>query len=89
MYTDALASALAEVLSRAIHRMEVSEGFWQDTKVQGLENILVNQVAIEAGWEVTKVWELKKPSHINIQETVSVLKVASKRETACEGCCAG
>ena len=74
MYTDGLAAALALVLDEAILKQRERKAFWDRIDTAGLENALVNQVAIEASWETEKAWTFKKPSHINIQECVSVLK---------------
>ena len=76
MYTGLLAIALAEVLCSAIDEIEARDEFWREVDTAGLENILVNQAALEASWKTEKVWSFRKPSHINIQESVSVLKLA-------------
>ena len=76
IYTDLLAVALAELLIDAmLHQRSRAEEF-DSIKVAGLENVLVNAVAQESSWKVDKVWTFKKPSHINIQESISVLKLA-------------
>ena len=65
----------AEVLEDAIRARALADEDWQSVKVHGLENALTNQVALEAEWSVRRCWSFRKPSHINIQESVSVLRV--------------
>ena len=76
MYADALSEGLADVLSDAMMVQKEKAEFWKQTKVTGLENALANEVALECLWKTEKIWAFKKPSHINIQESVAVLKLA-------------
>ena len=75
MYTDGLADALATVLSEAINARASADLEWDQVQTAGLENALVNQVALEAPWSTLRSWPFRRPVHINIQEAVSVLKV--------------
>ena len=49
-----------------------------DLNVKGLENQLVNDVAVSSDWRVLNSWTFKKQSHINILEMASVLRLANK-----------
>ena len=44
---------------------------------KGLENQLVNRIALESSWKVEKAWTFRGASHINIKELASVSKLAS------------
>ena len=76
MYTDELAQCLAEVLNDAILARRAHEEAWDAKASPGLENLLVNLLALEAPWQTVRKWSFKGASHINIQESVSVLRVA-------------
>lgn len=41
--------------------------------VGGLENLLCNDVLLDGAWSTDAVWRWKKPLHINIQETLTVV----------------
>ena len=74
MYTDDLAQNLALVLHDAILAKRALDEDWDGAPSAGLESLLVNQLALEAPWQTEKKWTFKGASHINIQESVSVLR---------------
>ncbi|CAK9106382.1 Methyltransferase-like protein 5 [Durusdinium trenchii] len=69
-YTDELAEALAEAFHQALNDRLRSEKD-RDLQVDGLENILVNDVILSRTWDLEQVWRWQKPAHINIQETMA------------------
>ena len=77
-YTPSLAEALAVTLGVAIDRRRASIQDLDRADMKGLENQLVNAVALRAPWTVDAVWDFKKNSHINILE-FSVLERLAKR----------
>lgn len=76
-YTDGLAEALAKDFACAFEIMLREEDIQDDVFVQGLENQLVNEVAISSSWETQASWAFRKPSHINLLELKSLLKLVS------------
>ena len=74
-YTLPLARQIALVLSEAVtlrkHRLQ------EDSLVEakGLENQLVNEVALCNKWQVESCWTFPRESHINLLEEYSVLKL--------------
>ncbi|CAK9000709.1 Retrovirus-related Pol polyprotein from transposon TNT 1-94, partial [Durusdinium trenchii] len=74
MYTEDLARNLALVLHDAILAKRALDEDWDGAPSAGLESLLVNQLALEAPWQTEKKWTFKGASHINIQESVSVLR---------------
>ncbi|CAK8996039.1 unnamed protein product, partial [Durusdinium trenchii] len=74
MYTEDLARNLALALHDAILAKRALDEDWDGAPSAGLESLLVNQLALEAPWQTEKKWTFKGASHINIQESVSVLR---------------
>lgn len=75
VYTDELAETLAKVLGEAILRRRKAEAELYDGRKEGLESLLVNDVAISSSWTLEKVWPFKKQSHINLKELAAVQKL--------------
>ena len=75
-YTDQLSEALAldfvEAFEILLHEEdnEPDEDF-----VGGLENQLVNEVAISSTWRTHASWAFRRPSHINLLELKSLLRL--------------
>lgn len=66
VYTDQLASCIASVLVAAARAIDCQLLAEDSLRVDGLENQLVNEVALSADWSVLDSWTYKKKSHINI-----------------------
>ena len=84
--------ALAQVLFEAINEVTKRRRDYLDLEVAGLENQLVNEVALSSSWELHSSWTFKKQSHINILEEASLLRLAIfsvTRAQAFEGGCTG
>ena len=77
-YTPALATLIAQVLAAGIDRKRASLQCLESLNVGGLENQLVNAVALSADWKVDDAWDFKKNSHINILEFSVLEKLAKK-----------
>lgn len=82
VYTPGLAQAFARffrdhlvALSSASRRLSVN--------VEGLEDMLTNELCCSLLWKVSASWRWKNPSHINVLELGSVLKLL--RIVAAEG----
>lgn len=54
---------------------------YKDLEVDGLENVLVNDVILSRQWKLEQVWRWQKPAHINIQETMAAERLF-KQEAA-------
>ncbi len=78
VYTDSLASCIASVLVSAARRIDRRLAHEDSLEVRGLENQLVNEVALSAQWSVVDSWTFKKNSHINILEEAALLRLVSK-----------
>ena len=77
VYTDQLAEALAEVLNDAIlANTEAEED--RGCSGQGLENLLVNDIAKTSMWSLRSVWPHKKEARINILEMGAVVKLVNQ-----------
>ena len=76
VYVDGLARALASVLVESARAIDRSEEEELALEVRGLENQLVNEVAICAPWKVESSWSFRKHSHINILEEAALLESA-------------
>eukprot|EP00438_Fugacium_kawagutii_P032989 Skav223990 [mRNA] locus=scaffold6785:46494:53610:+ [translate_table: standard] len=76
-YTPMLVDALAEVFRVAIAEVRKKAASLDDLSVHGLENQLVNEVAVSSEWKHEASWTFKKQSHINILEESAVLRLAS------------
>ena len=83
-YVDDLAEALADTLANAVTAFE-SPGD-DDVKVEGLENQIVNDLALCAPWEVGRHWNFRRKPHINILEAHALFRLVSdlsKLKTPC------
>eukprot|EP00435_Cladocopium_sp_Y103_P019932 s4028_g4.t2 len=76
-YVPRLVDALAETFFEAIQSVQRKRVHDLDVEVSGLENQLVNEVALSAKWEVHSAWTFKKRSHINILEEASILRLVN------------
>ncbi len=76
-YTDLLAQALARDFVCAFESMLRDDCESNDVISKGLENQLVNEVAISSIWKTQASWAFKKPSHINLLELKSLLRLFS------------
>ena len=75
-YTDQLSLALARDFVCAFESM-LHEDAKDDVDPKGLENQLVNEVAISSHWKVHASWAFRKPSHINLLELKALLKLVT------------
>ena len=74
-YTPNLSLELARTICLAmLARQELLEEE-EASETKGLENLLVNQVALTEEWQTLFSWKFKKLSHINILELSSVLRL--------------
>ena len=78
VYTDALASCIASVLVKSAQAIDRRLAHEDSLESSGLENQLVNEVALSAEWSVVDSWTFKKQSHINILEEAALLRLVSK-----------
>ena len=78
VYVDDLARALASVLVESARAIDRSEEEELALEVRGLENQLVNEVAICAPWRVESSWSFRKHSHINILEEAALLRLVNR-----------
>ena len=74
VYTDQLAAALAACISKGLRLKKACEAYHQ-TKDTGLESVAFNDLLVSSRWKVVSQWTWKKPAHINIHESASVLKL--------------
>ena len=74
-YTDELASKIAEAFGAAIKKKKIEIAEEGDVP-KGLENQLVNQLALEAPWKVEQSWKFRGLSHINIKELSAISKLS-------------
>lgn len=74
VYTDQLAVALANCISKGLRLKKACEAYHQ-TKDSGLESVAFNDLLVSSRWKVVDQWTWKKPAHINIHESASVLKL--------------
>ena len=86
VYTDQLASCIASVLVSAAQTIDDLLAFQDSLKTDGLENQLVNEVALSAQWSVGASWTFRKQSHINILEECALLRLVSKLATLNRPC---
>ena len=76
-YTDQLAQALAKDFVCAFESLLREDIESEDVVLKGLENQLVNAAALSSSWKVQASWAFKKPSHINLLELKSLLRLFS------------
>lgn len=74
-YVAGLVNALAECFTEAIR--DICQMRNEQLALDGLENQLVDEVALTAPWSVPPTWRFKKQSHINILEEASILRLAN------------
>lgn len=79
IYTDELADTLAEVICDAIEKRRGEIAEEEDEKMNGLENVFVNEVVEATSWSCKKAWKFKKKSHINLLELASVQNTGKQR----------
>ena len=75
-YTDQLSQALARDFACAFESM-LREDIDDDVDPRGLENQLVNEVVISSNWKVHASWAFRRPSHINLLELKSLLRLVT------------
>lgn len=71
---------------KAILERREAEAELAENRAGGLENILVNDIAISKSWSLEKVWRFRKLSHINLQELAAVQKLAYEVAKQKSGC---
>ena len=73
-YVQGLAVALARTFKR---NLDAKKAYEEKCGVMtaGLEDQLSTDLAYSYDWEVTHSWKWKRPAHINVLETASVLKL--------------
>lgn len=76
-YTPKLVTALGGIFAAAIRKSIDLQDDLDAQRVDGLENQLVNEVAVSSSWEEMSSWTFKKQSHINILEESSVLRLVN------------
>ena len=76
VYTDDLARALAFAFAESLKTPAEKD----ESKVNGLESLLINDVMTSSEWKAQEVWTFKKQSHIiiNILEEASILRLVSR-----------
>ena len=74
-YTDALARELAKVFVVAVRAQKIKVANEHNLNTKGLECQLSNEVMLTSNWKVKASWSFKKPSHINILEEASLLRL--------------
>ena len=77
-YVDSLAFALARTIECGVRRQLFYDHWVGALKVDGLENQLINEVTLSSSWEPVACWTFKVPSHINILELISVVRMVEK-----------
>ena len=74
VYCPLLAKALAQLFHD--HLQAESKAFEKkNIATEGLESLLVNEIAKKAQWKVSSCWQWKGYSHINVLELASLLQV--------------
>ena len=76
-YVPDLVSALADSFEEAILAVKDKHRAALSLDVAGLENQLVNEVALSSPWRIHSSWTFKKQSHINILEEASILRLVN------------
>ena len=76
VYCPGLAVAFADLFKENIERRQ--SYFEQcDVNVQGLENVLANDMCVVLDWQDVDDWRWRRPSHINILEGKAILRLFS------------
>ena len=78
VYTEELADALSAVFEKAIADLSRKDEVLDSIKVEGHENLLVNDIARSSDWRLVSSWTFKKQCHINLQELAAILRVIYK-----------
>eukprot|EP00435_Cladocopium_sp_Y103_P059653 s1616_g21.t1 len=76
-YVPKLVDALALTFVEAIKSVCAKRTEELDVDIAGLENQLVNEVALTSPWTVHSSWKFKKQSHIKILEEASILRLVN------------
>ena len=74
-YTDQLAKALALDFVESFELLLHEDVEPDEVVGGGLENQLVNEVAISSTWRAQASWAFRRPSHINLLELKSLLRL--------------
>lgn len=75
-YTKELAEKIASSFNVAI--LKKKQRLRDEGEIpKGLENQLINSVALESEWKVEEAWTFRGSSHINIKELASVSRLAT------------
>ena len=77
-YVDGLSDALADVMELGIKRLETLALETECNAVDGIENQLVNEVALSSSWKVVSSWTYRVSAHINILELAAVLRLVTR-----------
>lgn len=77
-YTPCLASAIASCFHAAIQARKAALLEEDEKPVRGLENQLVNTVALSSKWKKVDAWSFQTKRHINILELKSVIRLAER-----------
>ena len=75
-YAPELSECLARTLAFGVNAFKSRLKTLEENPSKGLESQAINSVALSANWKLDKVWEFKKPSHINILEFSVLEKLA-------------
>jgi hypothetical protein len=76
-YVPRLVEALALTFVQAIQQVCKRRVDELEIETSGLENQLVNEVALASSWRVLNSWTFKRMSHINILEEASILRLVN------------
>ena len=83
-YVPKLVEALALTFVQAIQQVCQRRVAELEIETSGLENQLVNEVALASQWKVLNSWKFKKMSHINILEEASILRLVNYLGRMCK-----
>ena len=74
-YVPELAEAIGLTFKQALDTADHEVATYEQADAEGLENQLVNEIAIASAWQVECSWEFKKTAHINLLEEGCVLRL--------------
>ncbi|CAK9106326.1 unnamed protein product [Durusdinium trenchii] len=77
-YTFQLAKAIASCFAASIRARQAALKDIEEGNVRGLENQLMNAVALQAPWREVEAWQYQTRRHINILELKSVVRLAER-----------
>lgn len=83
-YVPKLAYALARCMSHAVQAVRHLRDSGSSLECLGLENQLVNDVALSADWKVLDAWRFRAPLHINLLELKSVERLVVRKARECK-----